>query len=116
MRNQLKKMVEERAQFTGTFERFGTKRGWRGQIESTILLVNIKDENGRIVEKFAWFNVGKRFKALILRKGYVVSFSAKVEKCLRENYDSYTEDCKKSSFYKLVNPTKIAVISTNVED
>lgn len=37
MRNAMKDRVGERLRVTATFERFGTKRGYRGPIETVLL-------------------------------------------------------------------------------
>lgn len=56
-RKELGKFDGQRRKFTGTFERFGTKRGWQGAVEDTILLKNVIDvKSGKLVTDHLWFN------------------------------------------------------------
>lgn len=45
-RSELRDIEEYRGVFTGTFKRFGEKRGYKGYPETTILLVTIRNKEG----------------------------------------------------------------------
>lgn len=79
-RQQLSKLNGQRLRFHGTFSRYGTKNGWQGAVEETILLLNIcLVANGRILTDHLWFNHTKGFAALgTLAPGDCVAFTARV--------------------------------------
>lgn len=108
VRTELKELgSEERHIFSGTFERYGTKSGYKGPTE-TVLLVNICDEEGNIVSDHLWFNKTKGFVNANMRKGDIVSFEARVteyQKGYKGNKDDIPHDV--SYDYKLTYPTKI---------
>ena len=85
MRGKLGHMRGTRGAFTGTFVRTGTKRGWRGNIDLTLLLKDINDENGEPICKHLWLNHTKGFRDMEkeqgdMEEGDVISFSARVKK------------------------------------
>ena len=110
-RRKLAKIGEDdRHLFFGTFERFGTKRGWKGRLEQTVLLLNIKDDNGSVVTDHLWFNYTKGFSSLDLTKGDTVKFNAKVASYLKgymghDEIAAYLNPVTIS--YKLSYPTNI---------
>lgn len=128
MRLELERLYNQdkkaRRAFTGVFKRFGKKRGYKGYIATTILLVDIKIDD-LVVTDHAWMNVGKRFDAAMLAPGDVVRFDARVD-LYKKGYKGYREDrehddygdddheeagASYSSFdYKLCFPTKIEKI------
>lgn len=56
-RKELGKFDGQRRKFTGVFVRFGTKRGWQGAVDETILLKNVIDvASGKLVTDHLWFN------------------------------------------------------------
>ena len=103
MRTQLAVIDNVRAQFTGTFERFGTKNGWRGVIDKTILLTGVKDSTGRVVTDHLWFNYTKGMSSCHLQPGDTVQFEARVTDYTK-GYGEHTVD------YRLSYPTKVRVI------
>lgn len=113
MRKKLGTMNGNRASFTGTFVRMGTKKGWRGDVDFTILLKDIKDESQQIVCNHLWFNYTKGFEDVgNLEEGYILSFSARVKE-YEKGYFGRREDVYKPSEidYKLSHPTKIRKIN-----
>lgn len=108
MRKELKKMNEERTSFVGVFERFGIKNGFKGP-EKTILLINIKDLNGKNITDHLWFNYTKGFQKLgELKEGDVIQFDARVKK-YEKGYKGYRDDVfyPPVEDYKLSHPSKI---------
>lgn len=103
MRSELKKINDERATFTGTFERRGTKKGWKGNIESTVLFLDIKDADGRIVTDHLWMNQTKGLTKIgMLNKGDVIQFDARVKPYTKGERGYEQRD------YKLSHPTKFS--------
>jgi hypothetical protein len=97
-----------RATFRGTFVRYGTKKGWKGYPEKTILLKEIKDATGKIVTDHLWFNCTVGFNKLILNEGDAVEFNARVKDYIK-GYRGYREEVYKpvEVDYRLSHPTKI---------
>jgi hypothetical protein len=116
MREELEKQYGERKKFVGTFKRFGRKRDYNGNIVRTVLLVNVKDENDKIVADHLWFNYTKRFQKLGgLHQGDIIEFYARVKKYFkgyinRRDEFGYWERGYQYLDYKLSYPTKIRKI------
>ena len=114
MRQELKKMQEQRRTFIGIFKRYGTKSNWHGCPEKTILLVNIKDSNGKIVTDHIWFKITNGFKSLgELKEEDKIQFNARVKKYVK-GYAGYKEEVQwekpLEDDYKLNFPTKIRLL------
>jgi hypothetical protein len=109
MRKELKKINDYRGTFYGEFVRKGYKKGWRGTLP-TILLKNIRDENGKLMCDHLWFNYTKGFEALgELEEGAIIQFDARVRPYIK-GYKGYRDDvwdCPIEKDYKLSHPTKI---------
>lgn len=113
MRKQLSTINNTRQKFTGTFERFGEKSGWQGNIDFTLLLTDVKDQEGKLMTEHLWFNLTKQFNALKLQEGDVVEFHARVKRYFK-GYRGYREDIYDKPVetdYKLSHPTKIKLVS-----
>jgi len=95
----------ERINVSATVERFGTKNGYHGP-EPTILLRNVRDENGKILTDHIWFTRGKSWAYLV--PGDKVSFSARVDSYVK-GYQGHRWDVERSQKldYRLVYPTKV---------
>src|SRR5690348_16275744 len=79
MRTELQKIQGKRGKFYGTFEKYGSKKNWKGYEETTILLKDIKDEEGKIVSDHLWFNETKGFEKIgELNEGDTIQFEARV--------------------------------------
>lgn len=110
MRKELKKIgSEKRHEFTAKFERFGSKNGWRGP-EKTVLIVHVKDDQGKIVSDHLWFNFTKGFEKLNLVPGDIIQFSARVSE-YEKGYKGYGIFSETEFDYKLSYPTKIKKIN-----
>jgi hypothetical protein len=113
MRKKLSELENQRKKFIGTFERFGFKRAYRGPDLQTVLLKNIKDENGNYLTDHIWFNLTKGFEKLMLKKGDVVSFEARVKGYVK-GYMGYRDDVYGKPIeydYRLDRPTKVVKIA-----
>ncbi len=111
MRKELSKLNNLRKTFTGTFKRYGTKTNFKGFPEDTILLINIKDSNGKVVSDHCWFNLTKQFSELgELKEGGLIQFDARVKNYIK-GYKGYKEEVQYErpleEDYKLSFPTKI---------
>ncbi len=113
MREELEQIDGERLKFVGTFKRFGRKRDYKGNFVNTVLLINVKDENGKLVADHLWFNNTKRFQKLgILKHGDKIEFYARVKEYYkgyvnRRDEFGYREIGYQEIDYKLSYPTKI---------
>lgn len=124
MREHLREHHLKRLTFRGIFVRFGSKAGWKGRTEQTVLLNDIRvcdpsvsapmaetegeDNAGNLLTDHLWFNLTKEFAALELRSGDVVKFDARV--CAyRKGYLGEREvyDKPPSIDYKLSRPTHV---------
>ena len=106
VRKKLAEQEDIRAPFSGTFERYGAKFGWRGKEIRTVLLKNIKDIDGNVVSDHLWFTETKRFQSLgELSAGDTISFEARVAAYIKgyvcRDYDAREVD------FKLNYPTKM---------
>ena len=110
MREKLQKREGKRLKFSGKFERFGSKTGWKGFPEITVLLRDIRDSNGKEVADHLWMNYTKGFQKLgELTQGDVIEFYARVKKYVK-GYRGYREELQwerpTEIDYKLSHPTK----------
>jgi hypothetical protein len=64
MRIALMKIDKKRIKCHRTFKNTGTKIGWQGEILPTVLLNDIRDEQGNILTDHLWFNLTKQFEKL----------------------------------------------------
>jgi len=114
-RKKLKEIEEYRGTFTGTFKRKGEKSGYKGYPETTILLINVRGENGVIVADHLWFNYTKGFRELNLTVGDTVQFDARVKRYYK-GYQGFREEVPlhRERDYKLSHPTKISIIEESV--
>jgi hypothetical protein len=113
MRKKLSKLKNQRKKFIGVFERFGIKRAYRGPDLQTVLLKDIKDENGDFLCDHLWFNLTKGFKLIKLIRGDIVEFEARVKGYVK-GYMGYKDDIYDKPIeydYKLDRPTKVKKIS-----
>jgi exonuclease VII large subunit len=110
MRHELKKIDGERKRFFGTFKRYGEKTGYTGRKEITILLLEIKDEEGKIFTNHLWFNNTKQFQKFELKEGDILSFYARVKPYRHRSYDRWQE-----LDYKLSYPSKVEMINERKE-
>ena len=112
MRKRLQDINKERARFTATFGRFGTKSGWRDVPVQTVLVNEIRDASGKIVADHLWLNLTKGFEQLNLQQGDRIQFDARVKHYIK-GYQGRHDDVFKpiELDYKLSHPTKLQIIS-----
>jgi len=83
MREKLGNFFGSRRVFQGEFKRFSIKSGWKGPLQ-TILLVDLLDvKTQEIISNHLWFTCGKRFYSLKLETGDTVRFAARVTRYLK---------------------------------
>lgn len=107
MRTNLKERNRIREKFTGKIEKYGTKKAYRGDFyEKTILLKDVKDEDGKTLTDHLWFSWNQGFECLgELKKGEEIEFIARVKSYMKGRWcDEFYKD------YKLNYPTKIRKI------
>lgn len=110
MRVELKKIENRRDKFHGVFEKYGSKSNWKGYQETTVLMKDIKDTNGKIVSDHLWFNLTKGFEKLgQINSGDVIYFEARVKPYTKGyvNYRKGIDD--RVTDYRLSHPTKFSI-------
>jgi hypothetical protein len=105
-RTRLEPLLGERKRFSGIFVRKGRKRAYKGWgtlgdgYDATVLLEDIRDDQGRIVTDHLWFSNTQAFEDALMVEGEVVTFNARV--------DDYIKGHEKDDYdYKLSRPSKI---------
>ena len=108
MRDTLKRMDDTRGVFTGRFVRYGLKTGYKGASTETVLLVDVRDETGKLVSDHCWLNRTKGFDALgELKGGERVRFEARVKR-YKKGYVNRRAGIDQTEFdYRLSHPTKL---------
>jgi len=114
MRTRLKPLDNLRRIFIGTFERFGRKTNFKGYPTVTVLLMDIKDKDGKIATDHLWLGHTKQFQALgEMREGDIIQFHARVRQYVK-GYRGYREDAQMENpprlDYKLSHPTQFRII------
>ena len=114
MRKELASKEGERRSFRATFVRFGSKRGYQGYKEETILFRNIVDvSTNKLITDHAWFNFTKGFEPLELHPGTQVTFDARVREYRkgyvhrRYGFDNRTKD------FRFSHPTNVSIVPTS---
>jgi hypothetical protein len=110
MRRNLKNINNVRGDFSGVFERYGSKRGWKGYPDKTILLKDVRSSAGEVVSDHLWFNHTKGFDKLgTLNEGEEIKFKARVKSYVK-GYRGYRDDIwdkPVQTDYRLSHPTDI---------
>lgn len=108
MRTGLKNINGERRRFIATFERFGSKKAYKGPPIITLLFVNVRDHNGVPYTSHVWFQDCKGWQGLNLQEGDNVVFDARV-KTYTKGYKGRREDVYSpiTRDYKLSHPNNI---------
>lgn len=92
-------------QFSATFQQFGQKSGFKGYLATTICFIDLKNEEGKIIEDHLWMNYTKCFQKLELKAGDIISFHARVA-VYEKGYSDDDEINPKRWDYKLQRPSK----------
>lgn len=108
-RKELGKYEGQRIRIRATFERFGTKSGFKGP-EKTILLKDIqKIDEDVLLADHLWFTCGKTFDRLNLHTGDTITFNARVSKYEKGYQGRRAEETGEVWWdwdYRLERPTK----------
>lgn len=121
MRENLKNLHNLRKIFIGTFVRYGTKTGWKGRTELTILLKDIKFSFGEtILTDHLWFSCGKQFSIFALKEGDIVQFSARCTEYVKgykgnrySDDDYYLNEHPIEKDYRLSHPNQVKLVKRN---
>ena len=110
MRKALGDKEGQRRSFKATFARFGSKRGYQGYKEETILLKNIVDiETNKVIADHAWFNYTKSFQRFKLIEGMQIGFDARIKEYHKGYVNTrYGIDDRKKD-YRLSHPTNVSI-------
>jgi hypothetical protein len=109
MREELRKLNGQRMTFRACFERFGSKKAYRGPDKITALFCDVQTSADETVTDHLWMIVGKRLDALQLQPGDRVEFDARVSK-YRKGYWGRCEDLDlppPTIDYRLSFPSKV---------
>jgi hypothetical protein len=116
----------KRYRFSGAFKRYGKKAGWRGMEKTTVLLVDIKFDNGKDACNHLWFNLTKQLAAINLWEGMRLEFDARVatyEKGYKgHRFDDMSDASDPSDFkpvetdFKLSHPNHFKIAGTLAGD
>ena len=117
MRRELKAIGnQERHTFIGEFIREGFKNSYRGLLETTILLRNIRlVDTNKVVTDHLWFSKTKGFEALNLKEGDIVQFDARVNTYKKKYKGYWDEEAYLINDYQLSYPTKLRKITKTEE-
>src|SRR5664280_832362 len=83
MRDILALLEGRKVAVAGTVEKFSTMRGYAGRHDRLMCVQNLGTAEGEPLTDHLWVRVGRRLKALDLRKGDRVAFTATVERYSR---------------------------------
>ena len=103
----MEKLNGVRGRFCGTFKRYGSKTNWHGFPDKTVLIIDIKDDKGKIISDHLWINHTKGLSNLgELVYGDVISFDARVTEYIKGyvNHREYIDE--RTIDYRLSYPTK----------
>ncbi|TAL70135.1 MAG: hypothetical protein EPN82_05850 [Bacteroidetes bacterium] len=112
MRVELMKRNRDRIKCYGTFKNTGTKSGWQGEILPTVLLTDIRDEQGNILTDHLWFNLTKQFEKLgEIPAGTKLEFEARVKEYFKGYVNRWNDIDERRNDYKLSYPTKVRIVN-----
>lgn len=114
MREKLAEKIKfnQREKYKATFERFGIRSGYKGDIK-TVLLLDVIDQNHNLITSHLWMDCGKRFDKLQLKEGDFVQFYARVKTYEKgyQGYNEYGEEGFSTIDYGLSYPSKVVILS-----
>lgn len=114
MRIKLAEQKGVRKKFSATFSRIGKKTNFKGYLEETILLKNVKDlESNEMVTDHIWFTYTKGFEKIHLQEGTLLEFEARVKEYKKGYVNKAYKINHSKTDYKLSHPTKIKVRGTS---
>ena len=121
MRNKLKNVDGLRQSYVGVFERYGQKRRYKPKkvngewvdFDTTVLLKDITDLNGRPICDHLWFNFTKGFESLKLIEidsGVSIQFDARSKQYVKGYVNHREWIDEREVDYKLSHPTKFKIL------
>jgi len=103
MRTELQRLYGHRLRFTAHVARFGSKKGYKGDSEATILLSDIRIEgHKKILADHAWMNCGVILSRVAV--GDYIAFDARIDSYVK----GYKSEDKRVDF-QLTRPTKLEI-------
>jgi len=109
MRAELAERQEQRFRLRATVSRFGQKRGWKGQVVSTVLLVDVVEAvTGKTLTDHLWMTAGAWSEWLEI--GDVIEFDGRVTSYVK-GYFGHRQDVfvPASTDWKVARPTKVKI-------
>lgn len=101
---------KERHVFFGTFARYGTKSGYKGLLK-TVLLIDVENEEGKLITTHLWFNFTKGFEKLNLQPGDKVKFNGRVKPYVKGYFGRRTDVFAPIEMdYLIEYPTKVSIV------
>jgi hypothetical protein len=114
MRKKLEANEGLRGKFTAKFVRTGSKTGYNGYAEETILLKEVREsDTNKIVADHLWFSYTKGFQSVTLTTGVTLEFEARIKKYSKGYVNKQYGINQRQHDYKLSHPTRIKVINDN---
>lgn len=114
MRNELRAYEGQRMVFTGVVCRIGSRRPFRGSRKklSTILLRDVKNEEGEIITDHIWLDLTPPFVVVHPRYGDIIKFTGVVESYVRgiSSIHNFYNTGKMSLDYTIHHINDISVI------
>jgi len=116
VRTQLKKLNKTRLTIVGKVEGFGTKRAFKGPPIKTLLLTQVRTEEGTQLTDHLWFTDGAWSKDL--EEGDIVQIDARVKPYQKgyrgRNIDALIDNPPRID-YKLSHPSKVQVLDRETD-
>jgi hypothetical protein len=118
MREALRPLEGQRITITGTVRKFGCRPIGFDLHGETVMLENVTGQDGEALTDHLWVNLGVRLMALDLRKGDVLTLSARVRPYTKHRFavrkDGRYKFTYASADYKLVYPSGIQRLAQGV--
>ena len=114
MREKLVELNDKRITVSAKVEKFGSRKSFIGFLQKTVLLIDIKDQSGKMLCDHLWLTEGKQIKNLSLIVGDFIMFTARVTEYEKGYKGVYDESNPVEVDYRLSFPsnfTKITVPS-----
>lgn len=112
MREVLQALAGKRFRVTGEVSRFGKRKAFKGPDLETVCIEWLRGESGNLLADHIWLTVGSQLKALKLKVGDKVSFSARSTSYVK-GYKGRRKSVSKPMEldYRLSNATKFIKVS-----
>jgi hypothetical protein len=107
VRDALQILAGARIEVQATVLRFGSRTGWTGARQRTVLLGQLTSADGVMLTDHMWLIVGRRLAALDLQPGDTLAFSGRV----RPYQHRGTADREQRTDYALSHPSRCRVLA-----